>query len=363
MTADPRGAIAFAEKVMALLDHGSRSTSYKYAVLLGLIDLSLEGYSAAGAASEVVTTPQLAEAVTRIYWPQVAPYADGLGALKQSTTGQAEIVSLVADSRAGLGSVSLARARRDAPEAHRRLLREVEWKLVEMPLPRLQIFGRQEDRFIYEIGWDTKIRRRDFNDTARFNNAILLRPGVADHLVRLDGLLRPLLQRGWASQVAAINRLDDGRLESHLFGVDRIGLRPVKAGLLELQDHRCFYCERRLRDDEAGEVDHFLPWSRIPLDTVENLVVADNACNGQKRAFLAAAAHLRRWRERLGQADALAAIADAARWESSVSRTLGVARALYLPLGVDARLWSAGSTFELAQPAALRAALSARATG
>ena len=55
----------------------------------------------------------------------------------------------------------------------------------------------------------------------------------------------------------------------------------------------------------------------------------------------------------------LARLADTVRWESGGARTLGVARALYLPLRPDARLWSAGSTFELAQPGALREALAA----
>ena len=41
-------AIAFAEKVLALLQEGAFTATYKYAVLIGLIDLSLEGYSAAG---------------------------------------------------------------------------------------------------------------------------------------------------------------------------------------------------------------------------------------------------------------------------------------------------------------------------
>jgi len=39
---DPRGAIAFAEKVLELLDEGRYEATYKYAVLLALIDVCLE---------------------------------------------------------------------------------------------------------------------------------------------------------------------------------------------------------------------------------------------------------------------------------------------------------------------------------
>ncbi|MBS1119892.1 MAG: endonuclease [Deltaproteobacteria bacterium] len=357
---DPDDTVAFAEKVLALLQQGSFTATYKYAVLIGLIDLSLEGYTAAGLPPESITTPQLAEVVVRLYWPQVAPFEaiDG-GVLRQNTRGQAEIVRLVAQARAHLGGgggAPIERVRRQAPKEYQRLIRDVEWKLVEMPLPRLQEFPNGPDRFIYEIAWDRDVTRGEFNDATRFPNVIRFRPGVAAHLIRLDGLLRPLLYRAWAMQVAAINRLPETRLETHLFGVDRTALRPVLTGLAELQQGRCFYCDGRLR---SPEVDHFLPWARVSLDAIENLVVADEACNGQKTDHLAASAHVRRWRERLEAQDRLREIADHASWETSPARTLGVARALYLPLTAGARLWSRADGLVPADPVQLRALLTA----
>jgi hypothetical protein len=41
-------AVAFAEKVLSLLDQGRFVATYKYAVLLGLIDLCLENVSSNG---------------------------------------------------------------------------------------------------------------------------------------------------------------------------------------------------------------------------------------------------------------------------------------------------------------------------
>ncbi len=72
--------LAFAEKVLALLRQAAFTATYKYAVLIGLIDLALEGTSASGAPPESITTPQLAEAVVRLYWPQVLPFAPAPGA-------------------------------------------------------------------------------------------------------------------------------------------------------------------------------------------------------------------------------------------------------------------------------------------
>lgn len=42
------GANAFAERVLTLLDEGSFTATYKYAVLLGLMDLCMERASAKG---------------------------------------------------------------------------------------------------------------------------------------------------------------------------------------------------------------------------------------------------------------------------------------------------------------------------
>jgi hypothetical protein len=129
----------------------------------------------------------------------------------------------------------------------------------------------------------------------------------------------------------------------------------VLPGLAELQQGRCFYCDGRLR---SPEVDHFLPWARVSLDVIENLVVADEGCNGRKTDHLAAANHVAPWRARLdGARDALTAIARDASWETSAARTLGVARALYLPLPTGARLWSRADGLVPADPAQLRTLL------
>src|SRR5215475_4084016 len=51
--ADQRDAIRFAEKVLELLDEGRYTATYKYAVLLALIDLCLEGTQTSGAPPEM----------------------------------------------------------------------------------------------------------------------------------------------------------------------------------------------------------------------------------------------------------------------------------------------------------------------
>jgi 5-methylcytosine-specific restriction endonuclease McrA len=359
-----RGAIAFGEKLLTLLDFGSFTATYKYAVLLGLTDLCLECSTRSGDVPDFVTTRQLAEKVVQLYWPHTLPFSGpaSAGVLRQNTSGQAEIVTLIArfrESHLLHAFGPLTGARPEAPEAFERLLGAVEWKLVEMPLPRLQQLGTRYDPFIYSIHWDASIRRAQAAGPD-FDNRILFAGQAAEHLVRLAGLLRPLLQRQWAAMVARLNRglVEDAQLEEFLFGRPRTALARVKRPLRELQENRCFYCDSSLTG--VAEVDHFIPWARYPDDAIENLVLADRRCNNAKRDFLASAEHVARWTDRLADSRHLAdlrGLAATARWDSHPSRTLSVARAMYLRLPADALLWDRGGEFVAADRRALRAAL------
>jgi hypothetical protein len=354
--------VAFAERVLALLDQGSFVATYKYAVLLALMDLCLEGTNRHGRAPDCVTTRQLAGKVIELYWPQTSEFRGRT--LRQNSGRQARILTDIAGFRASLAdpSAPLDRARSEAPRGFQRLVDKVEWTLILMPLPRLQVVGGETERLLYQVGWGLEIERSRgivaaYQRTGTgFDNRILLYPGVGDHLVMLNSLLRPLVHRAWSAMVAQLNGLDESRLESFLFGTDRIALAAVRPGLLDLQDGRCFYCGGAL--SRSSDVDHFIPWARYPDNGIENLVLADAACNGAKRDFLAAGEHVRRWRERnLARSQVLVGIADAVRWETHPEETLGVARGLYLRLAPSARLWLRGPEFCPPDPDGLRETL------
>ncbi len=144
--------------------------------------------------------------------------------------------------------------------------------------------------------------------------------------------------------VGRLNDLEVARLESFLFGADRVSLQPVRGPLLDLQSGDCFYCGRALRS--AGDVDHFLPWSRYPDDRLDNLVVAHPACNRHKRDFLACAPHVARWTKRLSDHDhTLSQIADAVAWPRNPGRTLSVIRGTYFKLPDGVALWCEDNRF------------------
>ncbi|MFQ5830505.1 MAG: HNH endonuclease [Candidatus Methylomirabilia bacterium] len=353
-----RGAIALAEKIFMVLHEGRFTATYKYAVLLGLMDLCFEKRSRAGMAPDAVTTRELAGKMVEIYWPHSAPYQTGSGlrVLKQGGGGrdsQAEILAAIVKFRQRSSSdpsSPLAQARANAQGPFDGLINFVEWKLIQMPLPRLQVIGNLQERFLYTLGWDQDVRRKDVTryqegHSGPFDNRILLRPGVAHDLVQLNRLLRPLIHRKWALKVAQMNRLEESRLEEFLFGVDRIPTDAVRPGLQQIQHNSCFYCGDLLRRATGWrpEVDHFIPWARYPDNGIENLVVSHERCNHYKRDFLAADEHVARWRVRFERGSPLASdvrqIAEDTGWERNPDRTFNVARAMYLGLHRDAKLW------------------------
>lgn len=347
--APDRGAIAFAEKLLTVLDEARYTATYKLAVLLGLMDLCLEHSTGSGAAPAAVGTRDLAEKVLELYWPHARPFGEPTArVLRQNSEGQAEIVTAIERFRARHApdpSATLARARAHAPRAFDRLVRTIEWKLVEMPLPRLQTVGAVEEPFFYRIGWNKHVRRSEFLDP-QFDPTIRFIGEAGEHLVRLAALLRPFVQREWVRLVGQWNAelVRDSGLEEFLFGVPRAALAAVRDDLRMVDAGRCFYCGRRLGD--RWHVDHFVPWARHPNNGLENLVSADEDCNERKSDHLAAVEHVERWLERgEKRRDDLASIAARREWERHPERSLGVARSIYLRLPADARLWRLRSEF------------------
>lgn len=360
---DDRDVLALAERVLGILEEGGFSATYKFALFTAILDLCVEKKFVKGVVPESLSTRHLAERVIELYWDHVLPFR-GEVRLRQGggSNEQAEILSLIEKARAhwsrhGIETVHRARAQKDRFQS---LVRKVEWKLIEMPIPRLQVLGRQEDRFLYEYNWTKNIRhcvvtayqkrhgrmsRVSQADAAPgFDNRLVLFPGVADQLVRLNGILRPLFYRQWAAKVARMNHLNESELEEFLFGRERTSLEPVRSALRELQDGRCFYCDRPMAG--PGDVDHFIPWTRYPDNGLDNLVVADPQCNNRKRDFLAAADHVERWSERVKTHDAgLSRLAHERNWFRDANRTNSIATSIYSLLPLNARLWKASTTF------------------
>lgn len=340
------------ERVLQILQHGSTASTYKYAVLLALIDVCVERADVHGMPPTSVTTRQLAERVVELYWAQTRTWPDPVRTmLEQNTQRGRSIPHMVCELRARLEihhgrSIPTSHARFLDAAGWEKLIRQVEWRLIEMPLPKLQRIDGEVHAWLYVLTWDdrqNRPRRAEVTAYQRggapsFDNQVRLVEGVATALARMHTLLRPFVQQQWVEAVARLNSLPENRLHTFLFGSERIALEPVRAPLVQLQQGRCFYCEEPL--GHLVHVDHFLPWSRFGEDGLANLVVADEGCNGDKSDQLPAHQLVRTWRNRNRTlASDLADIAPALQWELGAERTLGLARATYLHLPGGLLLW------------------------
>jgi 5-methylcytosine-specific restriction endonuclease McrA len=343
-------AIGFAERVITLLDEGSYNTTYKFAVLLGLMDLVIEKSKKDGSLADMVTTRELAEKVIEIYWNQVAVYSGISAEPLQGKSGQAEIVTQIKRFRERNSFSTLTKSIRDDKNRYKALLNLVEKKLIEMPLPRVQYFGNQEIRFIYDIAWSMsspinlrEVTAQQQQKESSFDNRIHLLPNVADYLVNLNGLLRPFVQRCWAMQVAKINKLEESRLEKFLFGAERAGAARLASDLRQFQNNKCFYCGKPFgAAGKVPEVDHFVPWSRFPNDGLANYVLAHSACNGSKSDHVAGVDHFAEWMRRNhsnAELTDLQQIANQHNWDLKNQESVNIAKALYMRLQPEVELW------------------------
>ena len=337
------------ERLLRVIDEGRRTATYKLALVHGIIDVV-----ATRPGDVDLPTRVIAERVLELYYPQTRTYVDRDGLShepRQISMKSSPVLAAAARLRA-LGDVlscrNLVEIAQRAPDEYSATLDVVEETFVRYPIPLLQTVGTTVVPFLYEVDWPQGTPIRTLR--RRSGDHIRLLDGVAERLVVLGPMLRPLIEHHWTQDVARWSRIgtEDARLHAHLFGHDRSKHPPdLVRGLRDLQRDECFYCGARL--DGRVEVDHFLAWSRWPNDAIENLVLADRRCNGAKSDHLAAFPHLRRWRDRLQYAhDDLCAIADSARWMSARARSLALVQSTYQNLAPGTPLWRRDREFELA---------------
>jgi hypothetical protein len=359
-------ALRFAERLLALLEATRYSATYKLATLLALIDVVAERAGADGSVPERISGKEVGRRVIELYWPQTVPYGaatDGQPrVLRQAPQNDipAKLAAWRAAHRLGAG-VSLDDARAADPAGWAALEADLIAIVICMPLAKLQRFGEQrrsvEDRFIYDFSWRDEVGRSTVAKPG-FDDSLRLRDGVGDWLVRLAPLVRPLVHAKWAARVAAQNRelVDTERLTDFLFGAERISLDRVRGPLAEAQERECFYCADRL--PRNWDIDHFLPWSRHPDNSLDNLVAAHAKCNSAKSASLAGVSHLRRWTERFADTSANQRIEEVKAltgWPRRPDRILSSARATYLWLPEGTRLWREDSVYDPLGPTEVRA--------
>jgi len=293
----PEDQIRFIANIERILSEGSFVATYKYALLVALVELAIERGDDSNRELELPLR-DIADKFAELYWRQAAPYcSDGSGegfVLRQNTGEQAGAITHLVGLRGHMPNhrTTLAEARRSKP--WKRLVKPMSRLVREQPLKRLQLVGREYIPFLYTVSNDEQ--------------SITLLQGVACHLRERAPLIRRLAEAEWLRFILSLEKNQPvlGNavgLSEFLFGSSRAALSlKVSKPLRDLQDGRCFYCQRRL--PSAAAVDHFIPWSRYPRDLAHNLVLAHGACNSRKSDLLGGEAYLERWAEFVSDHDA-----------------------------------------------------------
>lgn len=338
----PQGQLDFLQNVQRLLEEGTFTATYKFALLLALADLCVERGQDTGD-SFVLGTAALAEKFIAYYWRQARPYPkaairpSGDAVLRQNTGQPAAVLTALRGlTEQGL---SLAEAQRSPDWAG--LVGKVTGIIRVMPLWKLQIIGQAPVEFLYPHEGN--------------GQSIELRPGVMFCFRRFYGLVTDLVRGGWVRYVRRHNQdiLGSSDLDQFLFGSERGDLGIYLPILREMQEDRCFYCGREVRGaDEQSHIDHFIPWSRFPVDLGHNFVLAHGGCNLDKSDHLAATEHLARWAERNDTMGApLAERFNQARIVHDLAGSRQIVRWAYRhACSVGAMTWQRGKQFTTLSP-------------
>lgn len=339
MNSDAADPLLLGQRVVAILETGLRTATYKLATLMALIEHCIENMPERPEDGLAVPLTDLAHRVLAIYWQQVRPF-DGQE-LRQSTQPRARILAAASRLRTASGNRngSIESARMRAPDAYVQSIDDVVLCLAQQPLHRLQKLpgASESDTFLYDDSFlhdhvsRTSLRSR--------GDAIELRPGVAYGLARLAGLLKPALEIMWVDDVRRMNKFLDAKVPDvagHLFGRERTALAAVREPLKEAFGPHCFYCSTHLPPNNP--IDHVLPWSLVGIDGLSNLVLSCARCNGDKSGALPAVQIVDRV---LGRERAiLEQIAAALQWPTQHERVAAAARGIYRGQPAGVPTWS-----------------------
>lgn len=330
------------QRLVAILETGQRDATYKLATLLALIDHSIENLPRRPDSALRVPIPDLAHRVLASYWRQVRPF-EGHELVQRRTGSKARITdatkALRAAARAGNSGLSLEVAMLRAPDAYDEAIAKITIAMAKQPLPRLQKLpgASTSDPFLYD---DSFLGENVSRKTLRAHgDAIILKPGVAQGLARLAGLLKPALEIMWCEDVRRMNRFLDDKVPDvagHLFGRERAALAIVREPFKYAFGPHCFYCGTHLPTNNP--IDHVLPWSLVGIDGLANLVLSCARCNGDKSGALPAVPIVDRVLER--DRNVLEQIATDIQWPTQHDRVVAAARGIYLGQPPGVPTWS-----------------------
>ncbi len=285
----------FLNRLCRVLNEGRFTTTYKFALIVALSNLAVRRGTDGQEAVEIQLEEIAAEFID-LHWGMAKPFPGAAGRLLRFTTipgRQASVIRAVAKCASTSRAAHARSQRYKSQEARlkaailRTLTRDVLYRLQNVNATGAS--APPDAQFIYG-------HPQSAAACARLSK-IVLKPGVSACLRALRPVIVPLTQAKWAAWVREKNPSlgPDRNIEQFMFGGQRASISHLRKWLYEFQGGRCFYTSSRLRGPDSGQIDHFLPWARYPLDLPANLVLASASANGDKRDWIASERHLATW--------------------------------------------------------------------
>lgn len=229
--------LKFLKNIQLILQSGSFSSTYKFALLISLSRSAIEKGEDTGKSLTLEYT-DIAEKFIELYWKQAVPYTfddEGQLILNQNNGKQAAIVNRITKLRQCYSSLGLLR--RDSL-VWLKLVKDVARTVKEMPVRYLQNINGQNFEFLYRLD--------------QCGKQLILLPQVMYCLRQFSEIIEELCQKRWidyirknSSNAPILNQLPN--LEQFMFEPSRNQLNAVAYVLVELQDCKCFYCNKSIK--------------------------------------------------------------------------------------------------------------------
>ena len=237
--------LKFLKNIQLILQSGSFSSTYKFALLISLSRLAIEKGEDTGTGLTLEYI-DIAEKFVELYWKQAVPYTfndEGQLILNQNNGKQAAIVNRIIKLRQSYSSLGLLR--RDSL-VWLKLVKDVARTVKDMPVCYLQNINGQNFEFLYQLN--------------QCGKKLILLPQVMYCLRQFSEIIEELCQKRWIDYIRKnsinapiLNKLPN--LEQFMFEPSRNQLNAVANVLVELQDCKCFYCNKPMRKGNYA-VDH-----------------------------------------------------------------------------------------------------------
>jgi len=284
--------IKFIKYIQWLLESGSYTSTYKFALLMSLVNVAIES-GVHGNETLFISYEHLAEHYIKLYWKQSLPYTHNHSSneetafiLSQNTGRQAAVINKIVELQTKQANINKAK-----------VLHTQEWQILKKSVA--QTIRKYPAKFLQTPESIERTFLYHYDD--KNSKGVLLNQGIAYCLAHFSHIIFKLCQQYWTDFVRSNKHNhvvfdQDTDLRHFLFGQSRQALSSLLPMLIDIQDCQCFYCGKPL--NKNMEVDHFIPWSKYPNDTAHNFVLADRRCNNAKRDYLADIPFYERWLHR-----------------------------------------------------------------